>query len=196
MITTVFYDITASFIMGLVVALSARRQIAKEKTTVANPYFASTVLFGIFVLVPIGIYFFFVNPHWALMYFIDMENPLLLIGVWVSKTFIGCLSMEGYALALIISYLIAQALIKRDNVKGVLWILGIAVVFFLILVGLTFKRILYVGTTAQWCQGNLAMMTPLWEHKLGLALIPGVGICAVAVGYILVRFVREGKAMG
>ncbi len=162
MITTVQFDIPASFIIGLFFTLVARGQIRAAGTRILHRTFWTAFLFQLFVFVPIGIYLYVRYPDWSLMYFADPDTLSPVMNILVPL---------GYLAAMVVGFLVGQSLVRRENEKAVVGLLiGTAALLGLYSL-LTLSRLYFVGEYSQFAGWGSTEATPIYKHSLGLDFV-------------------------
>jgi len=178
---TVPFDIIASFIFGVVIALACSAQVKEEGSAFFNPYFLGAVLFEVCFFLPFGVYLYYFYPDWSWMYFFDpgrlQPRTLKLLGLVAMACYLG---------SLIFGFQVAQFLIRRGQGKAAGWMALTALVGLGIFSLITINRLMFIGSYADYQAG---LSTLLLRHRVGY-LNTMVGIIMAGSLFFMIRTFR------
>lgn len=184
---TVPFDLLTNLALGEVFALAGREEVRRASSPLASRTLLASALFEAFVFLPLGIFLFFHDTAWSLMYFADPES--MSPGMRVAA---GVLSMEGYFLAILVGNLLTQALLRRGHDRAAEAALGATLAGIGVLTLLTWKRLLTVGTFAVWASGGgESLLTSTLGRRVFVAGIP---FFVVLAGIVLKFALDDRKA--
>ena len=175
--------IVLNALIGASVAYSARVQIRTlQRAIFSSRYFAALLMFGLMIVLPVGIYFQTFYPDWSWMYLVDTSKL---------RTGLVVMAMAVYPIAAVMSYLVGyfSARGKSDWVTLmflVLMALGLAGLFWI-----APDKLLWVGTYDQYHRNTgLTAFTKSSLFPSTLLALGGIGVCWF---YLIYRFVQEGR---
>lgn len=174
MIKTIPLDLTISFFLGLVFALTAAPLLEKEEAFI-NTYFVRAVLFQVLVFIPFGLFLAWRWTAWSWMYLINPGNH----SRWWT---LG--AVLAYLPAMVAGFHIAYSLIRLGKRNQIYWYLiasGLAIV--LISVGM-FGRLYHVQDS--WLPPSRIHEAPSWfNFWFMLTMTVGGAYFFLALSYIL-----------
>jgi len=183
-VKTVPFDISASFIIGMLVPLAGAGGLRSADSVLANRFFLAVVLFEVLFFIPLGTYLYFFYPGWSLMYFI---NPEALAPDTLRA--LGIMALASYMMSAIAGYLLSAVLIRRGKENAASLILAAAALLLGVFSALTLARLFQVGTYAQWTAAPAAAKN-LMTHRIGYVI--GIdGLAATAALFMLIRELRK-----
>lgn len=173
--------------LGGLLAISAHRQLMDVPSAIANRWFRDAVLFGLLVMMPIGIFFYLQWPDWSWMYFVDPAKlgDAATVAVWLA-----------YPAAVALGFAVTAGFVRGDSPR-----MGFAVPLFgaLLLGGVSaFAFTRFVTLTSYNEFNNILMQTRgelpfIWTDQLWVLTMAGTGVFAgLPFAYLLVRNVRAG----
>lgn len=165
MVKTFPLDMMLSQGLGMAFSL-ARGEKEKERNILASVFFRAGLLFELTVAVGVAYVCYRMYPDWMLMYFADHEK--------VPKGIIAYI-FSGYLAMYTFGFLVVNPLsrTRKSLPWGVFAALMAAILAF---IGLTFRRLWYVGSYREYHRGNARPVTdtPLF-YVLGGAMPAAVG---------------------
>lgn len=186
MVKTVFFDVPASFIIGMLVPLACPRGIGSSHSLLANKYLLATVLFELFFFMPLGAYLYYYHPDWSLMYFLDpagyQEPTLRMIGLSALGSYLGA-SVSGFWLG--------AWMIKSDREQAARVVMLSVLLALAVFSAVTFRRLMSVGLYSDWIAPTRTTV-PLHLHLIGYVTAI-VGTVAGAVLIMMVRTLRRDE---
>ncbi|OLS22230.1 MAG: hypothetical protein HeimC3_32340 [Candidatus Heimdallarchaeota archaeon LC_3] len=175
------FDLTMGFVVGLLIAYSAKKQLKNEQNLFSNKYLFLSALWMAIFYAPSTMWFQFEWPFWNTMYFLPPESlPGYLI--WFEAMFL--------IIAILLGFLLAQMLIKRNKDNYPIIIAIVVSVLLIIFLLILQDRSFYVGTYSEWSTSNAEFLldSPLFYA----ALIAG-SVDLIPLFYILYYCYTEGK---
>jgi len=183
-VKTVPFDISASFIIGMLVPLAGAGGLRSADSVLANRFFLAVVLFEVLFFIPLGTYLYFFYPGWSLMYFI---NPEALAPDTLRA--LGIMALASYMMSAIAGYLLSAVLIRRGKENAASLILAAAALLLGVFSALTLARLFQVGTYAQWTAAPAAAKN-LMTHRIGYVIAMDA-LAATAALFMLIRELRK-----
>lgn len=175
--------IIVNMLVGASIAWCARVQIRSlQRPVFYNRYFSALVMLEIMIFVPVGMYYNGFYPDWSWMYLVDTRTIPAGLSV---------MALAAYPVAAAMGYLVGYFSAKGNaDWVSILFLLflGLGLVGMFI-VGT--NKLSHLGTYDQYRNNvNLEKWTTTSLFPSILVTWPGV---AVAWGYILLRFWKEGS---
>ncbi len=175
--------IVLSSLIGASVAYAARIQIRTlQRAIFGSRYFLAMMMFGLGILLPVGIYFYAFYSDWSWMYLADTSK--MSGGIVV-------MAMVSYPIAAIISYLVGYFSARGNSDWVTLMFLLLMVIGLIGLFAVAPDKIFWVGTYEQYHR-NTGLRQFAATSLFPSTLLALSGIC-VCWFYILYRFVQEGR---
>jgi len=152
-------DIFWTFAIGSSFAVSASRQLKKEKSPFDNRYFVRTLLFLCLLVLPSVIYLMTLYPGWETMYglypyMVHVEGPAPGV-IPPTAGLVVALFMIIYVLCTMLGFYLAYRCIQEERMKTAhgLWIVGYFLTFFMMFFGWDgtgWERFIFAGTWEEW----------------------------------------------
>ena len=147
MIKTILQDQFINIVVGAVFAITAGDKLKSEP--LFGKYFRRNLAFSLLVFMPVGIYLAVFYTDWSWMYFIDYrEYPLALTIAGVC----------GYPVSNLIGYFLARHFMAAGNKNGAYAVAGAGLVGLSCLILIPLKRVMYVGSYAEFTAGTAKLM--------------------------------------
>ncbi len=186
MVQTVLIDFPSAFLFGVLIAMSAWRQIYAEVVSPFSRYVVAAAAFGVWYGLGVGP-MCLLYPDWMWSYGIRIASfPLWL---WYPPFVLGCgLAAAGGAL-------MAQAWLSRGKGWGA-WLAALCGLVILgVFWGITFDNYAHVSTYELWHQVP-RVATPIQDDARFTTAMNWVTVSQVVVGFaILIKFFREGRRL-
>jgi len=165
---------------GLAFALAGRDRI-KGDGPFAPPAFLLVLIHVGLVTAPVTLYFYAAHADWSWLYLVDPDDvPGLAIVPLV----------VAHALVIVGGWYLGSWLVRHDRVRFIWYVMGSAVIAFVIGFALAFTRL----STATSYAGYLAgAHGGLMSVELGWALLVSVAATAVATGYVVIEMMRDSR---
>ena len=175
--------IVMNLLLGSSVAFAAHLQIRTMQRPVSyNRYFNALMLLEMLVVVPAGIYFAAFYPDWSWMYLVDARS--LPIGISV-------MAIASYPVAAGLGYLVGYFSARSASD----WVTVIFMLFVVLSLGgllvMAGEKLAVLGTYEQYHR-NVGLKAFTESSLLPSVALAGVCI-GVSWGYLIYRFVREGR---
>lgn len=168
-----------SLLVGLSAAFAAQRQIRMLQPSLRRSHLISVLLYGLLVLLPTGMFFFFSYPAWAVLYLAEPS---------VVNTAIGFIVMLLTAFACVVGYQVGDFLLRRAYDRYLVLSIGACGVGFLLFVIMVWSRLTKVSVDCDWKEG-----VGLLGSELGISLLLMLPFILGGWVYLLVLFHREGN---
>jgi uncharacterized protein (DUF362 family) len=178
--TTVWADYGFLFLVGLVFGVFTSRQCRKSGTLFRNRYFLAALLFQSVFCMPLAVYCYAIFPDWCWMYWLEAsEVP----PAWVFLAF-GC-----YYLFMAAGFGIGAKSADTKGQQAGLRLLGYSLAVLLLLLAVFSRRLVFVGTLAEFQAGTAR---PLFSHQpLFPLLLAGFALALLVMALLLLRFGKE-----
>jgi hypothetical protein len=172
-----------SSLIGASVAYAARIQIRTlQRAIFSSRYFISLMVFGIGILLPVGIYFYAFYSDWSWMYLADTSAMSGGIVVMV---------MVSYPIVAIMGYLVGYFSARGNSDWVTVMFLILMVVGLIGLFSVAPDKLFWVGTYEQYHRNTgLRQFTSTSLFPSSLLALSGICVCWF---YILYRFIQEGR---
>jgi len=138
-------DIPWSFLIGSTLAEADQIELAKEKSATQTPCFLWGMAFMTILFNPASMYLLWRYPGWETMYRADDRN----LSALVPTVFVAVLSAT-YALG----YIFGHRRLRGSGRLSLRWINLIASTALLAFLAVSYRRFLFVGSTAEFTGGN------------------------------------------
>ncbi|UCD84660.1 MAG: hypothetical protein JSU92_00285 [Deltaproteobacteria bacterium] len=184
-------DLLFSYGLSSGLAIAAGKKLKSEGCPWVNKYFITTVLWLSVCFVPQVLYLLWRFPAWESMFVAKDYSD---IPAWLVAVYPIAILVLG-ALGFYVTYFF----LVRDKpfaaVAQVIWSFGAAV--FLVTIGWDgtgYKRLLYVGTGADWINGVTYPFTDFFASPVFFTLLWLQSLALIPYGFIFVKWVRENKS--
>lgn len=166
--------------LGLAFALAARGRIRVDGAY-APPAFPIALAHVGLVVIPLGLYFYLVQPDWTWLYWFDPRRLPRLAAVPL---------VAAHAGVVIAGWHLGAQLVRRDRTRLAVWIaIGLAVA---IIVGaaLALPRLTTAATYASYHRGQ---GRALMSVELGWAVLVALLATAITAGYTAFELTRDSR---
>ena len=166
--------------LGLAFALVARDRLRVDGTY-ATPAFSVALAHVGLVVVPLGLYFYLVQPDWTWLYWIDPAGIPKLAAVPLVAAHAG-LVIGGWHLG--------AKLVRRDRTRLAVWLAVGLTVALVVGAALALPRLASAATYAGYHHGD---RRGLMSVELGWAVLVSVLATAITAGYTAFELSRDSR---